>query len=238
MTETTHAPGDEERYEIDGVAFLGRTFGEYCQFFDLDPDALSGRTILDCPGGAGGFTAGAVARGADARAVDPVYGPDVSAVAERGRRDVRRAMDALDGVGDLYNWNFYDDPADLESYRWSALGRFLADYSVSPERYVSAALPSLPFPDDSFDLVLSAHLLFLYAEEFDHSFHQRALRELCRVASEEVRVFPLVDFGTERYDGLADLLLDLERAGEDPEIRPVDFEFQQGADECLVVHVE
>ncbi|MFB6176267.1 MAG: hypothetical protein ABEI99_03820, partial [Halobaculum sp.] len=167
MAEPEHNPVDRDRYEIDGVAFLGRTFTEYCQFFGLDPGALSDRTVLDCPGGAGGFTAGATARGADARAVDPVYGPDVSSVAERGRRDVRRAMDALDGVGDLYNWDFYDDPEDLESYRWSALGRFLADYSTSPERYVPAALPSLPFPDDSFDLVLSAHLLFLYADEFD-----------------------------------------------------------------------
>ncbi len=191
--------------------------------------------MLDCPGGASGFVAGARARGAEAYAVDPVYGPGVERVAERGRQDVRRAMSALDDVTDLYVWDVYDGPADVASHRWAALGRFLADYTASPGQYLPAALPRLPFPDDSFDLVVSGHLLCLYAEEFDHAFHVQALRELCRVARGELRLFPLVDFGTQRYDGLDDLLLDVERAGHDPSIRSVDFEFQRGADECLVV---
>lgn len=222
-------------YEIEGVAFLGRTFREYCQLFGLEPAALADKRVLDCPGGASGFRAGAAARGATAYAVDPVYGAPTEAVASRARRDLRRAMDALDDVEELYVWETYDDADELESHRWSALGRFLADYEASPGRYLPAALPRLPFPTDSFDLVCCSHLLCLYADEFDHAFHTAALRELCRVARGEVRVFPLVDFSTRRYEGLDDLLLALEHHGHDPEIRPVDFEFQRGADSCLVV---
>lgn len=235
---TEQCPETDSAYEIDGVAFLGRTFDEYCRLFGLEPSRLSGRRVLDCPGGASGFTAGAVARGATAYAVDPVYGADTAAVAARGRRDLRRAVAALDGVEDLYVWETYDDADDLASHRWSALGRFLADYDDNPGRYLPAALPDLPFPDDSFDLVCCSHLLCLYAGEFDHEFHVTAIRELCRVARGEVRVFPLVDFSTRRYTGLDDLLLELERAGHDPEIVPVDFEFQRGADHCLVVDVD
>ncbi|MEZ3116630.1 class I SAM-dependent methyltransferase [Halobaculum sp. MBLA0147] len=235
MGTTVTGSDASDRYEIDDVAFLGRTFAEYRRMLGLEAVELSGRRVLDCPGGACGFTAGARARGADAYAVDPVYGPPVEHVADRARRDLHRAVDALDEVEHLYVWDVYDDPADLASHRWSALGRFLADYADHGDRYLPAALPRLPFPDDTFDLVCSAHLLFLYADHFDHEFHVRALRELCRVARGEVRLFPLVDLATERYDGLDDLLLWLERAGHDPTVRPVDFEFQRGADECLVI---
>ena len=35
---------------------------------------------------------------------------------------------------------------------------------------MTAALPDLPFPDDAFDLVLSSHLLFTYADRLDADF--------------------------------------------------------------------
>ena len=64
---------NRDRYEFDGFAFIGRTFGEYEQMLGLADVDLDGTRVLDCPGGACGFTAGAVARGADAYAVDPAY---------------------------------------------------------------------------------------------------------------------------------------------------------------------
>ncbi|MCP9912927.1 methyltransferase domain-containing protein [Cyanobium sp. BA20m-14] len=39
----------------------------------------------------------------------------------------------------------------------------LADRHAHRERYLAASLPNLPFADQSFDLVLSGHLLFSYA---------------------------------------------------------------------------
>lgn len=287
MTDTDDSNGARDdgaggdRYEIDGVAFIGRTFPEYARMFGLDGTAgselareLSDERVLDCPGGACSFRAAAATRNAEAWAVDPVYGrvieqaemkadgqtdtdtgeqTDTAAIeqtntdaaaetpiarlARIGGGEIRRAMDALDGVTDQYRWEYYPDRATLERHRWAALGRFLADYPTT-DRYVAGALPTLPFPDDTFDLTLSAHLLFLYADRFDHAFHVAALQELCRVTRGEVRVFPLVDFGTERYDRLPELCETLRRDGHEPSVESVDFEFQRGADEVLVVDTE
>ena len=40
-----------------------------------------------------------------------------------------------------------------------------------------AALPSLPFDDGAFRLVLSAYLLFAYPDHLDEAAHEQALRE-------------------------------------------------------------
>jgi ubiquinone/menaquinone biosynthesis C-methylase UbiE len=42
----------------------------------------------------------------------------------------------------------------------AAAARFGTDLTAHPDRYVAALLPPLPFPDNSFDLVLTSHLLF------------------------------------------------------------------------------
>ncbi|PSQ07523.1 SAM-dependent methyltransferase [Halobacteriales archaeon QS_6_71_20] len=226
-----------DRYRIDDYAVIGRTYAEYERTLDPSDVDLAGTRVLDCPGGARGFTAGAVARGADAYAVDSVYALSFPDLAARARADLDRAVDALDGVEHLYRWDYYDDPADLATHRRAALARLLAHRRAEPGRYVAGALPELPFPDDAVDLVCSAHLLFLYADRFDHAFHAAALRELCRIAREEVRVFPLHGFDGDRYDALDDLLLELERAGHDPAVESVPFEFQRGADAQLRVRV-
>ncbi len=203
--------------------------------FDLDPDRLAGERVLDCPGGACSFAAEAAARGAEAVAVDPLYGPTPDDLAARCARDVERAVAALDGVEHLYDWEFYGDAGSLESYRRAAAKRFLADYESTPDRYVRAGLPDLPFADGSFDLVLSAHLLFLYDDRLDHEFHRAALCELARVAADELRVFPLVGFDAERYGRLDDLRRALGAAGYASAVREVPFEVQRGATEMLVV---
>jgi hypothetical protein len=52
------APPDASAWTVDGeYAFLGRTFEEYVRLFDLDPEALVGRRVLDCPSGPASFVA-------------------------------------------------------------------------------------------------------------------------------------------------------------------------------------
>ena len=98
-----------------------------------------------------------------------------------------------------------------------------------------AALPGLPFDDGAFRLVLSAYLLFAYPDHLDEEGHERALRELLRVAREEVRVFPLIDTAYVRHPALDDLRRRLAADGVDSEVRRVDYEFQRGGDEVLVL---
>ncbi|MGM0873249.1 MAG: hypothetical protein ACQEWV_00350 [Bacillota bacterium] len=46
----------------------------------------------------------------------------------------------------------------------------------------------------------------MYGDRLDYSFHLETLKELLRVTSEEVRIFPLVDLNGKRYQHLEALL--------------------------------
>jgi hypothetical protein len=224
----------DEQYDIDDVAFIGRTLDEYRQMFDLDLEAWAGQRVLDCPAGACSFVAAARERGIEATGADRLYDRSAAALAARCTADIDSAMAALDGVEHLYRWTVYDDVDELTSYRQRAASRFLHDYSHRGERYVPAELPSLPFPDGAFDLVLSAHLLFLYDDRLDAAFHHRSVRELLRVG-DQLRVFPLHGFDADRSDLVAPVVRRLRADGHRAEVRSVPFEFQRGADEMLVV---
>jgi SAM-dependent methyltransferase len=140
----------------------------------------------------------------------------------------------LEAARDRFVWDFYRSPEQVLTLRRTALERFFRDRDTAPaDRYVHGALPALPFPDDAFDLVLCSHLLFLYSDRLDRSFHLAALREMLRVAP-EVRLFPLLDLEGIPSAHLAPVLTAL--AGEaEAERVPVGFEFQKGASEMLRV---
>lgn len=225
--------------ETDEFAVIGRTFAEYCGFFDLDPEALVGETVLDCPSGVGSFVAEATDRGVDAVGADVLYDTPSPELARRSRRDCHDTVRQVRAKRDLFVWDYYDDVPTRRRHLERAHERFLRDYDDGRRagRYVPARLPDLPFPDDTFSLVLSAHLLFLYADRLSDAFHREALRELCRVSSDEVRVFPLVGLDTEPYDRLDATLADLRTAGYEATVESVPFEFQRGATEMLRVSV-
>ncbi len=87
--------------------------------------------------------------------------------------------------------------------------------------------------DGSFDLAACSHLLFTWANVFDMAWHEAALREMARVAT-EVRVFPLVHQGSGEPVGflgaLRERLTHVETG-----IVTVPYAFQVGADEMLLV---
>jgi SAM-dependent methyltransferase len=238
-------------WTVDGeYALLGRTFEEYVHLFDLDPEALVGRRILDCPSGPASFVAEASRRGIDAVGADVAYRAPPGALARRCRRDFEDAAAQHRAKRGLFTWEFYGDVDTKDRYQRAAYEQFLADYGRAEAAdppgadarpgssdYVAAALPELPFADDAFDLALSGHFLFLYGDRLSVRFHREALRELVRVASEAVRVYPLTGLDTERYDHLEAVAATVRSAGHRVEVRPVPFEFQRGADEMLVVDV-
>jgi hypothetical protein len=222
-------------FEVDReFLFVGRTFEEYRRMFGLDPAALAGQRLLDCPGGPSSFTAVARSLGAETVAVDTAYGPPVDALAGRCRDAVDRTVTQLSEKRDLFVWDEYGDPVNRGRYLRAAAERFLADYERHPSRYLRAGLPRLPFPDDRFDRVLSANLLFLYDDRLDERFHRRALAELCRVSRGELRVFPLASLDRERSALVAPLVADLRAAGVEVSFTPVEYEFQPGVSTVVV----
>jgi hypothetical protein len=228
-----------ETYTIDDVAFIGRTVREYERMFDLDLAAWEGESVLDCPGGACAFVTEANARGIDATAADLLYDTPPTDLRERCENDIEVAIDGFDGVEDQFVWEFYDDVADVRDHWTEAYQRFIGDYRDHHDtgRYISARLPDLPHDDDAFSLVLSAHLLFLYMDDLNHEFHEESLLELARVASDEVRVYPLARFDGKRYPRLDDLRETLADAGYATETRRVPFPFQREDPEMMVIEV-
>lgn len=209
-----------------------RSFDEYRAMFALTDGDLTG-LVLDCPGGASSFTALANQAGASAIAADPVYAQARDSLATLVATEIQRGSAHTAAGADRYVWDFYGDLDGHARVRRVSAGAFSRDLIAHPARYVPASLPGLPFPDGAFDLVLSSHFLFTYADRLDLDFHRAALHELHRVARREVRVFPLLDQSGRPVAGLLSHLLatlDIPHR-----IRRVGYEFQRGGNEMLVL---
>ncbi len=230
----------DEQFMVDAEFLLtGRTLREYQAMFDLDLDSLVGRTVLDCPSGAGSFVREAADRGVEITGCDVRYDQPPAVLKRAAHDDCSAIANQLPEKADLFEWEFYGTVDHRLELMERAIETFCTDYSPgrTEGRYVYGQLPTLPFADETFDLVLSAHLLFLYGDRLDFEFHLAAIRELCRVASEEVRIFPLVGLDTESYDHLDAVIEELAEDGYQPARIDVPFEFQQGATELLGIGV-
>jgi SAM-dependent methyltransferase len=223
---------------IGPVLISARSFAEYTAMFALTEADLSG-AVLDCPGGAASFTATALARGLDVTAVDPAYAGGEGALqvlGEQAASEAERGHAFLLAHAHRFVWTYFQDPAEHLRQRTAATADFAASVLTDPQRYVPGALPHLPFPDRSFDLVLCSHLLFTYSERLDAAFHLAALREMARVSRGQVRIFPLLGHVDGKpYPHLAHLRKALIGHGISSRVRHVDYEFQQGGDEMLVL---
>jgi len=133
--------------------------------------------------------------------VDPAYRVPRAELVARTRSDLIRIADWFSTYPDQFDWPYLGS-VDSFVRGWElAVDLFAADFAPDGERYVSAALPALPSPDDHFDLVLSSHLLFSYPDHLDFEEHVAPLLELVRVTRGEVRVFPLVDTASRQLWG-------------------------------------
>lgn len=219
---------------IGEVLVSSRGLEEYRAMFGLsESDVVA--SVLDCPGGASSATAELCEAGAHAVAADPVYGLGLTdeQLAKVSQRETDRGNAYVRAHPDQYRWTFFTDADHHHQSRSRAGHLFAKDYREHPERYVAAALPRLPFRSASFDLVLSSHFLFSYADRLSVEFHHQAIVELVRVAPTEVRIFPLVAMGSIPYD-IDELMARLR--GEDiiGRLVDVDYEFQSGGNRMLV----
>ncbi len=226
-------------FELPSVAFFGRTLQEYAAFFDLDLRELTGKAVLDVAAGPASFTAEACRAGVDAVAVDPLYGGRLETLATHVQLDYARMFQSMRMRKNRGRFRMihFRSIAAAERDRRAAARRFLEDYEAHfvHGRYYGATLPHLPFLDRTFHVVLCAHLLFIYAAQFDYAFHLAACRELIRVARQEVRIHPVCGADGQPYSELARLRRDLASSGINAEVRPVDYEFFAGADGLLVL---
>ncbi|NOZ83028.1 MAG: class I SAM-dependent methyltransferase [Euryarchaeota archaeon] len=205
--------------------------------FNINLFDWKGCKILDCPAGASSFVAESSKYDIYAVGCDPLFGNDIKVLVSIGKADIEHVMERVSHVPHLYKWDFYPSIDVLKEYRMLALKRFAEDYSVGAAegRYIKAALPRLPFKDNSFDLVLSGHFLFTYSDKFDYSFHLDSILELFRVCSKELRIYPIQGPDARPYKYINELLYDLERENVTARLLSVPFEFQQGSNQMLQV---
>lgn len=218
---------------LDDIVPVGRSFHEYAQMFGLTAADLA-QPILGMGDGPASFNAEATQRGARVISVDPIYQYSGAFILERFNAVVDAILEQVSATAEDYVWQYHASPAALRHSREQALHRFLQDYDQGKgeNRYQVGALPQLSFPDQTFQLALCSHLLFLYSDHLNYAFHRSSILELLRVSC-EVRIFPLLTLALARSPHLDPLLSDLSNLGYRAEICTVPYEFQKGGNEML-----
>jgi hypothetical protein len=213
--------------KLSEVIPWGRSFDEYRRMFALTRDDLAGR-LLGCGDGPASFNAEATALGRRVVSCDPLYAFSAGDIERRVGECYGTVISQVKRNVDGFVWGYFRDPDHLGECRLGAMRRFLEDFKPGKRdgRYVAAALPKLPFADGQFSLALVSHLLFLYSEQLDQSFHIAAFEELLRVAG-EVRIFPLLDLDRQWSRHVGPVSDHLERAGFEVQVVAVGYEFQK-----------
>lgn len=202
--------------------------------FRLEPADLR-RSILGCADGPAAFNAGMCKRGISMVSVDPIYRFNRGQLSARIDQTYEFVLEQTWKNRHLFRWTKIENAEELGQLRLAAMHEFLEDYEagLAEGRYVAAELPSLPFADKSFDLVLSSHFLFLYSDQLDQSFHLQAVEEMLRVGT-EVRIFPVLDVNAEISSHLKSVMDHCRKLGT-AQLVPVNYEFQIGANQMLVI---
>ncbi len=215
---------------LNQVIPWGRSFKEYRRIFALSAQDLAG-VILGCGDGPASFNAEATRLGHCIVSCDPVYCLSAAEIRQRVQACRETVIAQVKQHRDGFLWDFFRDPDHLAECRFAALERFLADFDAgrAAGRYVTAALPTLPFANRQFSLAVVSHLLFLYSDQFDLDFHIAAVEELLRVAG-ELRVFPLVTLQRRWSPHVRPVIEHLHHRGFKAEVTVVDYEFQKADD--------
>ncbi len=204
--------------------------------FNLSKEDILNKRILGVGDGPSSFNTEVDYDGGKVVSVDPLYAYSKKEIMQRIDEVAPVVMEEVKAHAESFVWKNIPDVESLEHMRIEAMMEFLMDYEEGLEegRYINASLPKLPFDDNSFDLALSSHLLFLYSDHLDVQFHKDAIDEMLRVAN-EVRIFPLVTLTNERSPHLDEVTAYLKAKGYTTEIAKTGYEFQKGADEMLRV---
>jgi hypothetical protein len=222
--------------KLQNIVPWGRTLKEYQEMFLLTKEDLQ-QKILGCGDGPASFNLEARALGAEVVSIDPTYEFSKEQLEQRIDEVADEVIAQVRENQEAFVWKNIKDVDDLYVTRMGAMRQFLEDYTEGKEQgyYQLQMLPELSFDDKQFDLALSSHFLFLYSEHLDYEFHKRAILEMLRVAK-EVRIFPLLTLENEKSPYVEKIMKELELMGFKTQIVKTNYEFQQGANEMLLVY--
>jgi hypothetical protein len=221
-------------FTLDQVVPWGRSFAEYRRMFALSDADLKVR-ILGCADGPASFNAESTRRGTAIISIDPLYRLDTRTIRDRIAATYDQMLEQAQRNRQQFVWDTIQSVEELGRTRMQAMQAFLEDYDLGKRqgRYVDAELPTIAFPDKSFDLAVCSHFLFLYTKQLSEAFHRSAILELCRVAG-EVRIFPLLALDGRASPYVTRLVDDLSGCWE-VSLETVPYEFQRGGNRMMRV---
>ncbi|MDJ0553521.1 MAG: SAM-dependent methyltransferase [Microcoleaceae cyanobacterium MO_207.B10] len=223
------------KFKLEKVVPWGRNLDEYISMFDLT-SAEKNLTILDCAAGPSSFNYEMTLQGYNVISCDPVYQFNPDEIFHRIQAVYQSIIDQAKVNYDRFLWHNFQSPENLGKVRIAAMEKFLQDFptGVEQKRYLTAELPKFPFENDRFDLALCSHFLFLYSDYLSEEFHLESILEMCRVAK-QVRIFPLLKLSGEVSPLLMPIIEKLSTKGYRAEIREVDYEFQKGGNQMIII---
>jgi hypothetical protein len=221
--------------KLDKVVPFGRSLDEYVKMFNLAAEDLQ-KDILGVGDGPASFNAEGTARGYNITSIDPIYQFEGKEIKQRFDAVVDNIIDQIIATPNNWVWSYHKNPQELKASRIKTLNTFLQDYFQGKQagRYQAQELPHLDFADQSYDLALCSHFLFLYSEQCDRDFHVAAIAEMLRI-SREVRIFPLLTLMQETSPYLDFARDKFENLGYLTSITPVPYELQPNANQMLVI---
>ncbi len=229
--------------KLEKVVPFGRSLDEYTKMFNLSAEDLQ-KDILGVGDGPASFNAEGTTKGYKITSIDPIYQFDGAEIKQRFDAVVDNIIDQIIATPNNWVWSYHKNPQELKASRIKTLETFLQDYPQGKQagRYQAQELPHLDFADQSYDLALCSHFLFLYSEQCDpkgkrmlnRDFHVAAIEEMLRV-SQEVRIFPLLTLMQETSPYLDFVINKFSNLVYSASIVKVSYELQPGANKMLVI---
>jgi len=219
--------------KLKNVVPLGRSFDEYRLMFNLSKSDLDKR-IIGVGDGPASFNAEMNGMGKKVVSVDPIYFFTAKDIARKFDKVFDNIIDQVRNTPGDWTWTYHMSPDHLKQYRKEALDLFTNDFEEGKKegRYMVGELPALQFQDNTFDIALCSHFLFLYSENYDYNFHKAAVYEMLRIAG-DVRIFPLLDLMLRRSPYIEPLTKELKEDGYRVVIKKVPYEIQRGGNQMM-----
>jgi len=231
-------PQPDEAINLDHIVIIGRTFSEYTAIFDLDEKRPPQGKVLNAAGGVSSFTMEACEQGWNVLSADPVYCFESDEIAGKCEKDLEYTLEKAEkGMSHVFNWGRpFANLEEVRAARKKAYTLFLQDFAKNRWRYIDAKFPYTPFiKTDNFEMSLVSYLLFFYDKYLNYDTHVKILKELLRVTTGEVRIYPVTNMVFQESPFVERAMNDPAFSGVSFQTRKTEYEFIKGSDTMLVM---
>src|SRR5665647_2241589 len=221
-------------FELKNTVPWGQNLEEYTKIFNLTEKDFQSK-IISFGDGPASFNAEMTQLNIKVVSIDPIYQFGRTELKQRIAETKETVIEQTKSNVENFVWKNIRDVNHLETIRMNAMMQFLDDFEKGKkqDRYRYHELPNTTdFRDLQFYLGLSSHFLILYSQ-LGVEFHIQSIAEMLRICK-EIRIFPLLNLNAKKSEVLEPIIEHFKTDFE-VEIKVVDYEFQKGGNEMLVI---